>query len=413
MAITKIRPVLSEYLNELKRRGALKGKETVIRGIKSAQGKAGPRYYIEGKGDSEFIRMNANNYLGMSMKKEVVEAEEKAAQEFGAGPGAVRFISGTYTPHVELEKKLAQFHGKESAMIFSSAYAAVMGLLSPLISKETIVVSDELNHNCIINAIRLSHPRDKKIYPHNDVKALEKIIKDAIDSCARIIIVTDGIFSMRGDHALLREIADVQEQYDPKFAEGIISVVDDSHGVGAFGATGRGTTEYTGEKRIDILVATLGKALGVNGGYLVSEEKVVEYLRETSPFYIYSNPITVSEASAALKALEILDSPAGIKMLEHLRNITALFEQGLIDLGYEVIRGSHPVVPLMIRDTEKTGELVGYLEEKGVLATGLNYPVVPHGDEEIRFQICVDHTEYDIDYVLDVLKKYRDKGGSY
>jgi glycine C-acetyltransferase len=413
MATTKIRTVLSEYLNELKNRGTLKGKETVIRGIKPAQGKAGPRYYIEGKGDSEFIRMNANNYLGMSMKKEVIEAEEKAAQEFGAGPGAVRFISGTYTPHVELEKKLAQFHGKESAMIFSSAYAAVMGILSPLISKETIVISDEFNHNCIINAIRLSHSKDKKIYPHNDVKALEKIIKDAPDSCSRIIIVTDGIFSMRGDHAPLREIADVQEKYDPKFAEGIISVVDDSHGVGAFGATGRGTTEYTGEERIDILVATLGKALGVNGGYLVSEEKVVEYLRETSPFYIYSNPITVSEANAALKALEILDSPAGRKMLEHIRNITALFEKGLIDLGYEVIRGEHPVVPLMIRDTQKTSELVSYLEEKGILATGLNYPVVPRGDEEIRFQICADHTEYDIDYVLEVLKKYRNKGGSY
>jgi glycine C-acetyltransferase len=409
MALNKVRKIFSEHLDELKKRGTLKGKETVIRGIKPARGKEGPRYYIEGKGDREFIRMNANSYLGMSLKKEVIKAEERAAQEFGAGPGAVRFISGTYAPHIELEKKLARFHRKESAMLFSSAYSAVMGILPPLISKETIVISDELNHNCIINAARLAHPKDKKIYRHNKVEELEKAIVESVGNCRRVIVVTDGIFSMRGEYAPLPEIANIQEKYDPKFEEGIISVVDDSHGVGAFGATGRGTMEYTGEERVDILVATLGKALGVNGGYLVSDAEVVEFLRETSPFYIYSNPITASEASAALKALEILDSPVGMKMLDHLRNITARFEHGLVDLGFEVIRGEHPVVPLMIRDTKKTSELVGYLEGKGVLATGLNYPVVPRGDEEIRFQVCADHTEFDIDHVLELLKTYRNQ----
>jgi len=353
--------------------------------------------------------MNANSYLGMSLKNEVIKAEERAAQEFGAGPGAVRFISGTYAPHIELEKELARFHRKESAMLFSSAYSAVMGILPPLISKETIVISDELNHNCIINAARLARPKDKKIYRHNKVEELEKAIVESVGNCRRVIVVTDGIFSMRGEYAPLPEIADIQEKNDPKFEEGIISVVDDSHGVGAFGATGRGTMEYTGEERVDILVATLGKSLGVNGGYLVSDAEVVEFLRETSPFYIYSNPITASEASAALKALEILDSPVGRKMLDHLRNITARFEHGLVHLGFEVIRGEHPVVPLMIRDTIKTSELVGYLEGKGVLATGLNYPVVPRGDEEIRFQVCADHTEFDIDHVLKLLKTYRNQ----
>ena len=408
MALKKIEKVLTTHLDELKSKGTLKGKETVITGIKSAQGDSGPRYYIQGFGDKEFLRMNANNYLGMSLKKEIIEAEEKAARMFGTGPGAVRFISGTYSPHVELEKRLAEFHDKEAAMIFSSAYATVMGILPPLISRDTIVISDELNHNCIINAVRLSRPKDKKIYKHKNMKELEDSIHSSIGNSNRLLTVTDGIFSMRGDYAPLSEIADLAEKYDSEFEEGIITIVDDSHGVGAIGERGRGTTEYTHEDRIDILVSTLGKAIGVNGGYLVSSAIVVEYLRETAPFYIYSNNITVSEASAALRGLELLDSEVGRKMLNHLHEMTAFFERGLIDLGYEVIRGEHPVVPLMIRDTRKTIELVRYLEENGVLVTGLNYPVVPKGDEEIRFQICADHTKSDINYVLNVLRSYKE-----
>ena len=408
MALIKVEKVLTNHLDELKSKGALKGRETVITGITPAQGNRGPRYYIQGCGDKEFLRMNANNYLGMSFKKEVIEAEEKAVRKYGTGPGAVRFICGTYSPHVELEKKLSVFHAKEAAMIFSSAYAAVMGILPPLISSETIVLSDELNHNCIINAIRLSHPKDKKIYKHKNMKELEDLINSSIGNSNRVIIVTDGIFSMRGDHAPLSEIADLAEKYDIEFEEGIITIVDDSHGVGAIGDRGRGTTDYTHEDRIDILVSTLGKALGVNGGYLASSAKVIDYLRETAPFYIYSNNITAAEASAALRALEILDSDVGIKMLNHLHEMTALFERGLIDLGYEVISGEHPVVPLMIRDTRKTTELVKYLGENGILATGLNYPVVPKGDEEIRFQICADHTKHDIRFVLNALKRHKE-----
>ncbi len=408
MALKKIEKVLTNHLDELKSKGTLKGKETVITGIKSAQGDSGPRYYIQGFRDKEFLRMNANNYLGMSLKKEIIEAEEKAARIFGTGPGAVRFISGTYSPHVELEKRLAEFHDKEAAMIFSSAYATVMGILPPLISRDTTVISDELNHNCIINAIRLSRPKDKKIYKHKNMKELEDSINSSIGNSNRLIIVTDGIFSMRGDYAPLPEIAALAEKYDSEFEEGIITIVDDSHGVGAIGERGRGTAEYTHEDRIDILVSTLGKAIGVNGGYLVSSAIVVEYLRESAPFYIYSNNITVSEASAALRGLELLDSEVGRKMLNHLHEMTAFFERGLIDLGYEVIRGEHPVVPLMIRDTRITIELVKYLEENGILVTGLNYPVVPRGDEEIRFQICADHTKSDINYVLNVLKSYKE-----
>lgn len=408
MPLTKIEKVLSKGLDELKEKGTIKGKETVITGIKQAQESKGPRYFIEGYGNKEFLMMNSNSYLGMGLRKEVIEAEEKAAKEFGAGPGAVRFISGTYESHVELEKRLAKFHNKEAGMIFSSAYAAIMGTLPPLISKDTIVISDQLNHNCIINAARLSRPKDKRIYSHNNTNELESNLKECIGICRRVIIVTDGIFSMRGDYAPLPEIADLAEKYDPKFEEGILTIVDDSHGVGAIGETGRGTTEFTHENRIDILVATMGKALGVNGGYLVSTAKVVDYLRETSPFYIYTNPITVSEARATLKALEILDSDKGKGMLKHLCEMMAYFRKGLIDLGYEVVKGEHPIVPLMVRDTKKTVELVKYLKDNGILSTGIYYPVVPRGDEEIRFQICAEHTKPDIDYALKVLKDYKE-----
>ncbi|MEA1965475.1 MAG: aminotransferase class I/II-fold pyridoxal phosphate-dependent enzyme [Candidatus Aerophobetes bacterium] len=409
MSLSKIEKVLSRELNELKQRGSLKGEETVVTGVKQAQGGKGPRYFIRGYGDKEFLRMNSNSYLGMGLRKEVIEKEEEAARKFGAGPGAVRFISGTYEPHIELEKRLARFHSREAGMIFSSAYATVMGILSPLISKDTMVISDALNHNCIINALRLSRPKDKKIYSHNNMEELDSDIKKCFGNCERVIIVTDGIFSMRGDNAPLPEIADLVEKYSSEFEEGILTIVDDSHGVGAIGETGRGTMEFTHENRVDILVSTMGKGLGINGGYLVSDAKIIDYLRETAPFYIYSNPITVSEASSALRALEILDSEMGRKMLKYLCELTAYFRKGLIDLGYEVIKGEHPVVPLMVRDTRKTIRLVKYLKDNGILSTGIYYPVVPKGDEEIRFQICADQTKSDINYLLKVLEEYRGK----
>ncbi len=407
MATDKLVKIFNEYLKGLEEKGTMKGNEMVITDVIPAKKDRGPRYKIEGMGEKEFIKMNANSYLGMSLRKEIIEAEEKAAQKYGAGPGAVRFISGTYKPHIDLERKLAEFHSREAAMILSSAYVTSMGVLVPLITKETVVISDELNHNCIINAVRLARPAAKAIYKHNNMEDLEKQIKDNIGKGNRAIVVTDGIFSMRGDNAPLDKIVEICNKYNDNFDEGIISVVDDSHGVGAFGKTGRGTEEYTGAK-VDVLIGTLGKAFGINGGYVVSEKAIIQYLRETAPMYIYSNPITPSEASAALKAIEILDSDEGMGILNHLKEMTKRFESGLINLGLETIKGEHPVVPLMVRDTKKTSQIVRFLTENGVLATGLNYPVVPKGDEEIRFQISADHTPYDIDYVLDVLKRYQE-----
>ena len=405
MSLEKLEIPLNQQLEAIDSKGVSKRHEKIITGIMGAEGGFGPRVYIAGEGDKPFLQMNSNSYLGLSTQKDVIQAEEEASHQFGTGPGAVRFISGTFEPHVTLEKKLAAFHGRETAMIFSAAYSAVMGVLPQLITEETVVISDELNHNCIINAIRLARPAEKAVYRHLDMEDLEAAIKRYSGKCRRMIVVTDGIFSMRGAHAPLAEIVGICKKHEEKFEEGIITVVDDSHGVGAFGKTGRGTEEVTSAK-VDIHIATLGKALGVNGGYVVSSETVITYLRETAPFYIYSNPITPSEAAAAIKSLDILDSPRGLKLLEKLSTLTRRLEEGLKDLGYETIPGEHPIVPLMIRDTEKTSRLVKHLFENGILATGLNFPVVPKGDEEIRFQVSANHTEKDIDYLLGVLKSF-------
>lgn len=394
---------LRSELTALDDAGTLKGREVVIAGVVPPQGDKGPRYLLEGEGDKPFLRMNSNGYLGMALRPEVIDADEMATRAYGTGPGAVRFISGTWSPHIELERRLAAFHDRQAGMIFSSAYATVMGILPPLITPDTAIISDELNHNCIINAIRLARPRERHVYRHLDLGELERALDAAAKTSRRAIVVTDGIFSMRGDHAPLQKIMSLACRFDDAFAENVVVVVDDSHGVGAFGATGRGTEEHTGSGPVDILVATLGKAFGVNGGYVVASDAVVDYLREKAPFYIYSNPITPGEAAAAAKALEIVDSARGRSLLDHLRAMKARLDSGMVALGLETIPGDHPIVPLMVRDTAITSALVRHLRDHGVLATGLNYPVVPKGEEEIRFQISADHTAADIDEILAVL----------
>ncbi|HXO20224.1 MAG TPA: aminotransferase class I/II-fold pyridoxal phosphate-dependent enzyme [Thermoanaerobaculia bacterium] len=410
MPLDRCAEALANDLAALREKGTQKGAESVIVRVLSPAGGLGPRYLLAGEGEKPFLKMNSNNYLGLAGNPEVVRAEEEATRSFGAGPGAVRFISGTYEAHVELERRLAAFHGREAGMIFSSAYATILGVLNPLITAETVVVSDELNHNCIINAMRLARPKDKQVYKHLDLGDLDERLARAAGSCRRAIVVTDGVFSMRGDHAPLPEIAAIARRHDSGFPENVVLVVDDSHGVGAFGASGRGTEEYTGAMgnadRADLLVGTLGKALGVNGGYVVSRRVVVDFLRETSPLYIYSNPITVGEAAAAAAALAILDGPRGKDLLGHLRAMTSRFKQGLAALGYETLSGEHPVVPLMVRDTAKTTALVRHLRDAGILATGLKFPVVPRGDEEIRFQISADHTPGDVDATLAALASF-------
>jgi glycine C-acetyltransferase len=335
-----------------------------------------------------------------------LEAEQEAAEAYGVGPGAVRFISGTYEPHLQLEAALADFHGKPAAMVAGSAYTAVAGVLFSLSTPETVLISDELNHNCIVNGMKLAPNKARKIHGHLDLRALEEKLEESIGQAEGALVITDGVFSMRGDHAPVDRIATLCRKYDPRFPRGCVLIVDDSHGVGGFGTTGRGTEEVTGG-RADILVGTLGKAMGVNGGYIATEAPVIRWLREKNPFYIYSNPIAPGEAAAALAALKLIRGEQGVALLSHLREMTQRFRDGLLRLGFETIPGQHPVVPLLVRDTERTGAMVKFLRDNGVLATGLNYPVVPRGEQLIRFQVSADHTEDDVDAVLAVLSRFQ------
>lgn len=406
MPFDRLADALDAHVSILHEQGIAKGKETVVTGVCRARGDRGPRFLLEGQGKKEFIRMNSNSYLGLGLHPAVIQAEEAGSALFGAGPGAVRFISGSYSVHVDLERELAAFHNREAAMVFSSAYGTIVSVLTAMTTADTVLVSDELNHNCIINAMRMCRPGGKVVYPHLDVEALDRALAEWAGKVRRALIVTDGIFSMRGDHAPVDEIMEVARRHDEAYEENAVVLVDDSHGVGAFGATGRGAEEYTHSTPVDVLVGTLGKAFGVNGGYVTSSQAVVDFLRENSPMYIYSNPITAGEAAAARKSVQIVDSEEGQVLLEKLRGLTRRFEEGLGRIGIQTIPGEHPVVPLMIRDTRRTRILTDYLFQNGVLVTGLTYPVVPKGDEEIRAQINADHTESDIDDVLALLEAY-------
>ncbi len=404
MAHDRLDQALGEELEALRDSGHAKGEESVITEVLPPAGGLGRRYLLEGS-DREYLRMNSNGYLGLSHHPAVIAAEETATARFGVGPGAVRFISGTYRPHLDLEDRLSRFHDREATVIYSSAYAAVVSTLISLTSPQTAILSDELNHNCIINGVRMTRPATRGVYPHLDLAALDSKLKGLVGSVERVLVVTDGVFSMRGDFVDLGALGEVASRYDDEFPENVVVVVDDSHGVGAFGHGGRGTEAETSGVS-DVLIGTLGKAFGVNGGYVTGTATLAGYIREKGPMYVYSNPITVGEAAAAATAVGIVDSTEGEELLGHLMEMTTRFETGIVDAGFETIPGPHPVVPLMVRDTDRTALLVAHLRDNGVLATGLNYPVVPKGDEEIRFQVNADHTPSDIDYALGVLADF-------
>ncbi|WDP91145.1 MAG: aminotransferase class I/II-fold pyridoxal phosphate-dependent enzyme [Desulfobacter sp.] len=407
MSLDKLDISLAEEINGLKEEGRAKIPERVITEYIPPKGAFGPRYRLEGS-DNEFIRLNSNSYLSLSFHPGVMKAADEATAAFGVGPGAVRFIDGTFGPHARLEERIADFVGKPGAKIFNSAYTSNCGLALSISNKKTHWIGDQLNHNSIIRAMRITNipSPNKGIFKHNDMADLKRCLEEVSPEMERVVVVFDGIFSMRGDYAPISEIVEICRAYDHKFKDGVITVVDDSHGIGAYGATGRGTPEYAGAWP-DIVVGTFGKAFGVNGGFIAASDTVIEAVRQKADTYIYTNPLSAADCAAATAAIDICDSDEGLERLAHLGRVTARFRKGLDDLGLESIPGPHPVVPLMVRDTAKTHELVKYLYDNGVLVVGLTFPVVPKGDETIRFQINACHTEADIDRVLNLIAKFK------
>ncbi|MCO4768961.1 MAG: aminotransferase class I/II-fold pyridoxal phosphate-dependent enzyme [Deltaproteobacteria bacterium] len=405
MTLSLLDAGLDKDIAALHAEGRAKAPERIIVDYVPPAGDDGPRYKLEGHGDQEFIRMNSNSYLSLSHHPEVMTAADDATHRFGAGPGAVRFIDGTFSAHVELETRIAAFMGRPAAKIFNSAYTTNLGLALALQNKKTFWIGDALNHNCIIRAMRIANvPRShKSIFPHNDMVALKAAIEGVPEGIERVIVIFDGVFSMRGDRAPIAEINAILAPHRERFAEGLVTIVDDSHGIGAYGLTGRGTEEMCGAQT-DIVVGTFGKAFGVNGGFVAASESVIEAVRQKADTYIYTNPLSVADCAAAKAAVDVADSEEGLARLTNVRERIAQFRAGLTRLGHESIPGDHPVVPLMVRDTEKTKRMVQAFTDGGVLVVGLNFPVVPQGDQTIRFQINAAHTEADIDEVLRVLE---------
>lgn len=407
MTLEKLNQALVAEVEQLSNEGRAKAPERVIVGYEPPRGARGPRYRLEGS-DHSFIRMNSNSYLSLSHHPAVMEAADQAAHDFGVGPGAVRFIDGTFSHHVELEQRIAAFTGKPAAKIFNSAYTANLGLSLAISGPTTFWVGDALNHNSIIRAMRIAGvPRDNKaIYAHNDMDDLQRCLEGVPEIMERVVVIFDGIFSMRGDNAPIDEIHRRCEPHRERFPSGLVTVVDDSHGLGAYGATGRGTEDYSGQQT-DITVGTFGKAFGVNGGFVAGSVELTEAIRQKADTYIYTNPLSVADCAAASKALEIAASEEGLGLLKHLQARTAQFRQGITDLGWESIPGPHPIVPLLVRDTARTKTLVRHFFDNGVLVVGLAFPVVPKGDDTIRVQINAAHTEADVSEALAVLKDFQ------
>lgn len=350
---------------------------------------------------------NSNDYLGLRFHPQLKAAEHAASEEFGTGPGAVRFISGTLKVHRDLEKEIAAFHGRDDAIVFSSAFATNLAVLfclikgqaaDSLVSGHTLVISDALNHRSIIDGIRVANlPKEQRsIFNHLDINDLDRILTLHKNAFTRVIIVTDGIFSMLGVAQDLKKMRQVIDSHQSHFPEGIWLVVDDAHGIGAYGKTGRGVEEVY-QTRADLLVGTLGKAFGADGGYVTADQTLIDYLRESAATYIYSNSISPGTAGAALASLKLVQSPSGHQLLANLAHNRQHFQSEMIRIGATFAAPStHPIQPLLLGDPAKTTHFKEHLYNHGILVTSINYPVVPKGRDEIRVQISASHTPEDL-----------------
>ena len=338
------------------------------------------------------INLCANNYLGLSNHPRLVEAARAALSQYGFGMSSVRFICGTQVPHKLLEERLSEFLGMEDTILFPSCFDANAGLFESLLGPEDAIISDALNHASIIDGVRLCRAKRFR-YANNDMKDLEVRLKEAAGARYRLI-ATDGVFSMDGHMADLPAICDLAQRHDA------IVMVDDSHAVGFVGATGRGTPErcnVTG--RVDILTGTLGKALGgAAGGYVSARRVIVEWLRQRARPYLFSNTLAPVIAQTSLTALDFLAGSSELR--ERLWRNTKHFRTEITALGFELLPGEHPIIPLMLRDPKLAQNFADGLRDKGVLVTAFSFPVVPRGQDRIRTQMSAAHDMEDLDRAI-------------
>lgn len=387
---TRYKNFLNEQLSSLKDEGLYKS-ERVITTPQQAAVK------VSSSNENEFINFCANNYLGLSNDETLVETAKSALDQYGYGMSSVRFICGTQDIHKELEQKLATFLKMEDVILYPSCFDANAGLFETLLGPEDAIISDALNHASIIDGVRLCKAKRFR-YANNDMDALENCLKEASDARFRLI-ATDGVFSMDGILANLPAICDLAEKYDA------MVMVDDSHAVGFTGETGAGTPEFFGvQDRIDIITGTLGKAMGgASGGYTAASAEVVEWLRQRSRPYLFSNTLAPVIAATSCKVIDLLSERR--ELLTKLRENSAHFREKMTDLGFKLAGADHAIIPVMLGDAKLASEMAERLLKEGIFVIGFSFPVVPKGEARIRTQMSAAHSREQLDHAINAFAK--------
>ncbi|MCC6476435.1 glycine C-acetyltransferase [bacterium] len=378
---------LAEELNSIRESGLYKSERI----IESPQG---PEIKVKQR---EVLNFCANNYLGLGDHPALIEAAKHALDERGYGLSSVRFICGTQDIHKQLENRIAKFVGMDDVILYSSCFDANGGLFETLMKEEDVIITDALNHASIIDGIRLSKAR-RLIYKNCDMQDLEAHLK-ASQSARFRLIATDGVFSMDGSIAPLKEICDLAEKYDA------LLMVDDSHAPGFMGKSGRGTHEHHGvTERVDIITSTLGKALGgASGGFIAARQEIVDLLRQRSRPYLFSNTLPPPIVAAAAKAIDMLSETTALR--DKLHSNAKYFRSAMSEAGFDIKPGEHPIVPIMLHDAHKAQEMAALMLEEGVYVIGFFFPVVPKGQARIRVQISAAHDGDHLDFAIKAFKK--------
>jgi glycine C-acetyltransferase len=376
---------LQQELDNIKSQGLYKTERII-------EGSQGAVISVNGK---QVLNFCANNYLGLSGNAEVVQASQKTMDTYGFGLSSVRFICGTQTIHKQLEQKIAQFVGCEDAILYAAAFDANGGVFEPLLGEQDAIISDELNHASIIDGVRLCKAKRYR-YTHNDMESLEQQLKLATEEqkARRIVVVSDGVFSMDGTIAQVDKIVSLAKKYNA------LTMLDESHSTGFVGANGRGTPELTNTLgKIDIITGTFGKALGgASGGFTAARPEIIEMLRQRSRPYLFSNTLAPVVVGATLHVLDTLSNSS--ELIQKLQNNTAYFRKHMSEAGFNIIKGTHAICPVMLGDAKLAQEMSAKLLELGIYVIGFFYPVVPQGKARIRVQISAGHEQEHLDKAI-------------
>lgn len=377
---------LHDEIVQLKERG-------VYRYPRVLEGAQEPRTVFDGR---EVINLSSNNYLGLANHPALRKAALDAVETYGAGTASVRTIAGTMAGHTELERKLAEFKRTEAALVFQSGFTSNSGTVSALLGREDVIISDELNHASIIDGSRLSRATIK-VYPHKDVAALGRLLEESKDA-RRVLVITDGVFSMDGDIAPLPDIVEVAEQY------GAIVMVDDAHASGVLGENGRGTVDHFNlHGRVHIQIGTLSKAIGVLGGYVAGDQVLIDYLVHAARPLLFSTSHPPAVTAACMAALQLLqDEP---QLIDRLWDNAKYFRDGLAQIGFDVSGSETPIIPVIVGDDDKAMLLSDKLFDEGVFAQGIAFPTVPRGKARVRTIVTAAHSRADLDEALTAFAK--------